>query len=74
MVSAWHAGLGDISRDDHIKQRKLKKKKKDLINKTGKELDIINLTKEIGLKIDCQLTGEQSRLPLISTQPIYNYS
>lgn len=28
MVSAWHAGLGDISRDDHIKQRKLKKKKK----------------------------------------------
>jgi len=72
MVSAWHAGLGDISRDDHIKQRKLKKKK-DLINKTGKELDIINLTKEIGLKIDCQLTGEQSRLPL-STQPIYNYS
>jgi len=67
-VSAWHAGLGDISRNDHIKQRKLKKKKEDLINKTGKELDIINLTKEIGLKIDCQQTGEQSRLPLISTQ------
>ena len=74
MVSAWHAGLGDISRDDHIKQRKLKKKKKDLINKTGKELDIINLTKEIGLKIDCQLTGEQSRLPLSTYKPIYNYS